>query len=377
MTSDLIVFGEDWGGLPSSTQHLVKRLRETRKILWVNSIGLRKPRLNLADSQRVLQKLRSPARKKPRSPEPPHENFTILNPLTIPAPVSAPARWLARRMLRRQLRAAIHRAGLHRPLLWMSLPTAADMVGQLDETGSVYYCGDDFSALAGVDHATAAAREAELCAKADLIITASENLQHRFPANKTQLLTHGVDYRLFSTPIERSADLPANGKPTAGFYGSLSEWFDTELMSEVARRMPHWNFVFVGRICTDLSSLASLGNVYFPGPRAHAELPGFSQHWDVSLLPFRDNAQIRACNPLKLAEYLAAGKPVVSTAFPAVEAYRPLVSITDGSEQMIAGIEISRRLARCAQHRERLRTAVSQQSWEARAARVSAWLESL
>ena len=382
MKTDLVVFGEDWGGLPSSTQHLMRHLAGERRILWVNSIGLRQPRPSLADARRALAKLSARATRTAVSR--PHtermtmpDGFRVLNPLTLPAPVSRPARALASSLLRRQLLPAIREAGLDRPVLWCSLPTAVDVAGQLGERATVYYCGDDFSALAGVDHDTVATRERELEAKADLILAASDTLHARFPATKTRLLAHGVDYPLFANPVPAASDLPDNGRPLAGFYGSLSEWLDLELLVDVARRLPHWDFVFIGAAHVDVSRLDRLDNVYRLGPRPHYELPGYSQHWDVSLLPFRDNAQIRACNPLKLTEYLAAGKPVVGTDFPALRRFEPLVSVCPDADSMVRAIEMSLEQAHDPEHQSRLRQAVANDSWQARARQVSAWLEDL
>jgi glycosyltransferase involved in cell wall biosynthesis len=377
VSSDLIVFGEDWGGLPSSTQHLMAHIARDRKILWINSIGLRKPRLNATDARRALTKLLSrPAERRTEAADT-APNFTVINPKTLPAPSNGLERLLARKLLCHQLLPAIKAARLQRPILWISLPTAADLVGELGEIATVYYCGDDFSALAGVDHVTVAAREKELNQKADLVLAASEVLATRFPKAKTRLLTHGVDYKLFSTPRERAPDLPQYGKPIAGFYGSLSEWLDIELLVATIQRMPHWNFVFIGNPSVDVSSLASLENVYLLGSRPHTELPGYSQHWDASLLPFRDNAQIRACNPLKLSEYLAAGKPIVSTPFPALNPYLSLISTARSVDEMVAAIDSCHPSVIASNIAQLQRSAVAQQSWQARAKQVNGWLEAL
>jgi glycosyltransferase involved in cell wall biosynthesis len=377
MSSDLVVFGEDWGGLPSSTQHLMGHLSDSRKILWVNSIGLRKPRLNMADCGRALQKLTSRGVRGHRGTTIPSPGFTVLSPKTIPAPSTRLARSMAAALLQNQLLRAMEKAGLHKPILWISLPTASDLVGKLGEKAAVYYCGDDFSALAGVDHLTVATREGELQHKADLIIAASERLAERFPAPKTRLLTHGVDYQLFSTPAPRATDLPDDGKPIAGFYGSISDWLDLELLEAVVKRMPHWNFVMIGKAVVDTSALRCLPNVNFLGPRLHHELPRYSQHWNASLLPFRNNAQIQACNPLKLSEYLAAGKPVVSTPFPALKPFRSLISVADSVNSMVAALEGSVSLARDGEFQEKSRSVVSSESWQSRAALVGRWLDSI
>ena len=377
MVSDLVVFGEDWGGLPSSTQHLMSCLSPGRKIIWVNSIGLRKPRFTLADCKRAWKKVTSTRLShQPKLTVSTH-NFTVVNPATIPAPSNRLERLVATKMLRNQLLPVIQKQKLYKPMLWLSLPTASDLVGKLGEHASVYYCGDDFSALAGVDHKTVSSREQELEHKADLIITASQQLAMRFPAVKTRLLTHGVDYQLFSTPAPKARDFPVGNKPVAGFYGSISEWLDIELLVKVIRRMPHWNFIFIGNTVVDTSALEAFDNVFLMGPRAHQDLPGYSQHWSTSLLPFKINAQIQACNPLKLSEYLATGKPIVSTRFPALKPYGALISVVDSVDSMVEAIENSRMLGEINSFPGILSGTVADQSWQTKARLVDQWLDSL
>ncbi|MFA0122866.1 glycosyltransferase family 1 protein, partial [Vibrio sp. 10N.261.48.A2] len=199
---DLIVFGEDFGGLPSSTQHLVRHLAKQHKVLWVNSIGLRQPKLSAKDATRAFNKLfgKTKAVTQNMFDSDGHDNITIVNLKTIPAPASKFSRKLAQQMMLHQLKPVIAELNLNAPILWTSLPTAVDLCGHLGESAVVYYCGDDFSALAGVDHKTVAKHELELIEKSDLIFAASEKLMDKFPSEKAQLLPHGVDVGLFSTP---------------------------------------------------------------------------------------------------------------------------------------------------------------------------------
>jgi glycosyltransferase involved in cell wall biosynthesis len=385
MIHDLIVFGEDWGGLPSSTQHLIRHLAKTRNVIWVNSIGLRRPVLSWRDLKRVWHKLTAGTACQygvtqiaiPQMPAPNSTYFHIVHPRTLPAPRSRIGRWLAVQLLVAQIKPKIKKANLQSPILWTSLPTAVDMAGHLDESALVYYCGDDFSALAGVDHETVTQREYELIAKADLIITASEQLTQDTPASRTQLLTHGVDYSLFSRPMERATDMPNDGRNIAGFYGSISEWLDLELLQDTISRMPNWHFVFIGKAVIDVSPLTRFDNVTLLGERPHHTLPSYSQHWTASLLPFIDNAQIQACNPLKLKEYLATGCPIISTSFPAVHAYKGLVQIANSSDAMVTALWASEHLHPLPDFSQALRNKVAKHSWSARAKQVSTWLESL
>jgi glycosyltransferase involved in cell wall biosynthesis len=253
------------------------------------------------------------------------------------------------------------------------LPTAIDVVDKLDAHALVYYCGDDFSALAGVDHEPVALMEKQLAAQADLIIVASDVLASRFPSHKTILAPHGVDYELFSAPAPRAKDLHQE-RPTAGFYGALADWIDVPMIAAAAQAMPDWDFVLIGHIQTDISALTGLSNVRLLGPRAHALLPSYSQHWTISMLPFRDNAQIRACNPLKMREYLAAGTPIVATPFAALDPYKDLVHIV---KERATFADHLRSAAADIQRNEQRRERVRNESWESRACDISAALASL
>ena len=381
MQRDLIVFGEDWGGLPSSTQHLVRHLAQQRKVLWINSIGLRQPHLGKADFCRIWRKLTSASKSsssvtaanqsKTSSKD---SNIVQLNPLTWPAPRSMFARKLSSKILQKQIQQVQNKMKLHRPILWISLPTAVDMIGKLGESAVVYYCGDDFSALAGVDHDVVGQRERELVESADLILAASDVLAKRFPSDKTHLIPHGVDYELFSQAVDRAHDLPDDGRPIAGFYGSIAEWFDLKLVQSLAKRLPEWHFVIIGKANIDISSLSKMSNVHLLGPRPHQVLPSYSQHWTASLLPFKNNDQIQACNPLKLREYLAAGRPVISTAYPAALVYQDTIAICANEDNFVAHLEQARKIT---SPQSTLQETVRGNTWEARAQQVNHLLEQL
>ena len=381
MQRDLIVFGEDWGGLPSSTQHLVRHLAQQRKVLWINSIGLRQPHLGKADFCRIWRKLTSASKSsssvtaanQPKTSSK-DSNIVQLNPLTWPAPRSMFARKLSSKILQKQIQQVQNKMKLHRPILWISLPTAVDMIGKLGESAVVYYCGDDFSALAGVDHDVVGQRERELVESADLILAASDVLAKRFPSDKTHLIPHGVDYELFSQAVDRAHDLPDDGRPIAGFYGSIAEWFDLKLVQSLAKRLPEWHFVIIGKANIDISSLSKMSNVHLLGPRPHQVLPSYSQHWTASLLPFKNNDQIQACNPLKLREYLAAGRPVISTAYPAALVYQDTIAICANEDNFVAHLEQARKIT---SPQSTLQETVRGNTWEARAQQVNHLLEQL
>jgi len=375
---DLIVFGEDFGGLPSSTQHLVSRLAHDRKVLWINSIGLRQPSLTTADIKRAAYKLlgKSKADFQPMAGSNLNPNIKVITLKTIPAPKSAFACQIAKQMMLRQLRPILAKEKLSNPILWSSLPTAADLCGELNEAAVVYYCGDDFDSLAGVDHHAVHQHEKKLANKADLIFAASENIKAKFPAFKTQLLPHGVDVELFSTPAPRAHDLPKGTRPIAGFYGSLSDWLDYELITSLSATLSDWDFVFIGPNEKSKLALPQRENVFYLGARAHHLLPQYSQHWDISLLPFKPNPQIQACSPLKLMEYLAANSPIVASDFPALARYRSHVHVANSAEQMACAMRSIQAKNGTGQARE-THSLVSQESWDNRSQFVHWMLELL
>ena len=371
--ADLIVFGEDWGGLPSSTQHLIGHLMQEHRVIWINSIGMRSPRPSWHDLKRIGQKIRNMLTFTRQTQASHGPAPIIINPKVLPFHHCKLVRQINKRLLLKDINKAIAQHGFDQIILWLSLPTAVDMVGSLNEQASIYYCGDDFAGLDGVDHATVAPLEQELAEKVDLILVVSKILARKFTNPNTIILPHGVDYPLFSTPAERPDDLPGGG-PIAGFYGSISPWLDTDLLAQSAIAMPSWQFVFIGAIKTDVSSLQALPNVHFLGPRPHHLLPSYVQHWDVAMLPFRNNRQIEACNPLKLREYLASGTPIAATAFPAVREYDNLVAIQAHREPF------SRVILRAEQQQQakNLRQeTVATESWQHRAAELGALINHL
>jgi glycosyltransferase involved in cell wall biosynthesis len=368
MSRPLIVFGEDWGRHPSSTQHLISRLAKNRDIIWINSIGLRRPRFNASDLGRVFNKLSRMMSASQKTTEhhtlPPR--MSIISPRAISWPGNAFAATFNRFSISRQIKAELARRDLKNPIIWTSLPSAIDGIEAFPNAPILYYCGDDFGALEGVDHAPIKSMETKLASKADIILAASDVLAKRFSGAKTILMPHGVDLDLFQMPQARPDDLAKTNK-IAGFYGSLSSWIDGEAIAKTAQAMPEWTFVLIGAIRTDVSCLTALTNVKFLGEKPHHELPAYVQHWNVSLLPFKNTPQIQACNPLKLREYLSVGTPIVSTYFQALEPYSDLIEIAEYGGDYRGQIA---KAARDVERNDYRRASVAHESWDQRAADI-------
>ncbi len=399
----LIVFGEDWGAHPSSTQHLVKVLGQTRPVIWLNSIGLRKPKLTCHDLVRLFNKVKSfivnqPTNTKENNKAKDGHNtdnntnshFIIINPLVIPCANSWFSLKLSKVILKWQLKLACKKIAITDPIIWSSLPTSVDYLTLFGKAPCVYYCGDDFNSLTGVDHQFVSQKEKELVEKSSYIFTASEKMLDKFPSNKAVNIPHGVNFSLFSQKIKNTPyDLP-QGKPIAGFYGSISAWLDQDLLVQTIKALPHWHFVFIGKVDCNVDKLQQFSTVYFLGSRPHNDLPKYIQNWNVAMLPFLNNKQIQMCNPLKLREYIASGTPVVTTDFNALKGYRKHLHIANETTPfyqaiLLANAEIAPTvnfdnlenmsdLLNITQVKKNRKASVINDSWESRAMDVQRYL---
>ena len=331
-----IVFAEDWGSHPSSTQHLFHELAQRHEIHWVNSIGMRKPRLRLHDIKRVFDKVLQVFK-----PTKTQSLTTPKNMVVYKLPILP---WHDNRFVRsinKRIYAHFFKEhGDSTPVVyWLSVPTAHYLVKKQPQDKVIYYCGDDFSALAGVDAQLVAPFEKQLIATADLIYVISDFLMAKMPANKAKMLSHGVSVELFSESTTKADEIKAFNAPVIGFYGSINAWLDIDLLEALAAARPDYQLVLIGHIVTNIERLLSFKNVTHIPAVSHERLASFSAHWSVSILPFVINDQIRACDPLKLKEYLAAGKPIVTTNFPAVERYASHLFIADTTQQFISHLD--------------------------------------
>jgi glycosyltransferase involved in cell wall biosynthesis len=278
--------------------------------------------------------------------------------------------------------------GFAKPLLWIHDIDAARVVQRLDPWVSIYWVTDDhptgpaFRANRINRVAAMRARERELLRSVDLVLTTAAELRDAkasFNSN-CHCVPHGVDIYHFA----RAANLetrpaPPFGairRPIIGFVGQINERLDRELIRLVARAHPEWSIVFVGPILRglDVGSLEALQNVHFLGPADLERLPEFLKPMDVCTVPFLVNEHTRTMNPLKVLEYLAAGKPVVSTPLPALRAYGSHVALANGPEAFAAAVD--RALAEDGEAPRRSRAEFAgRYSWESRLEEICELIE--
>jgi glycosyltransferase involved in cell wall biosynthesis len=369
----IIYFGNDWfAENRTSSHHVARRLARQFPLLYVASPGMRAPQMTGRDLRKLFHRL-GQVLEQPRQVE---KNLWVCTVPQIPFRNLPAVAWLNRRFGRWAIRRAMRALPFERSISWFVLPHPGFLAGQLGEEYIVYYCIDDYAAHPHMDREEIQRMDEELTRRADQVFVASPRLleRKRAAAPTATFSPHGVDAEMFrrvSDPATQVAAGAANLRhPVIGFFGVLGEWIDMDLLEYLGSMHPDWTFLIVGRVAADVSQLRKLGNFVFPGPQPYQSLPGWAKAFDVAIIPYQiGNEQILNANPLKLREYLATGKPVVSVPTPEVDRFAHCVRIgatkeefLNQVEQALAGDTVEQRQARW--------EAVKDQSWEARVQEV-------
>jgi glycosyltransferase involved in cell wall biosynthesis len=178
------------------------------------------------------------------------------------------------------------------------------------------------------------------------------------------LARNGVDYNFYLERCQPNSLLAGMEHPIVGYYGAIADWFDLQLMIYVARNRPAYSFVLLGGIFdVDVSELERLPNVRLLGQQHYETMPQYLYHFDACLIPFKTNLTTAATDPVKVYEYLSAGKPVVSVALSELEQYRDLLYIARDRDDFLA--QLDRALAEDdPQIIEQRRSFAMQNTWE-------------
>jgi len=235
----------------------------------------------------------------------------------------------------------------------------------------VYDCMDKHAGFS-TNAPTMLAEEERLTREADLVVTTARSLQEEQSRlnSRCALVPNATDFEHFSVNWgDAPPELAAVARPIIGYYGAISEWFDTALLAEVAESRPAWSFVLIGRTFgADTRRFDGLPNVQLIEEQPYEALPRYLNAFDVCVIPFRLNALTESTNPVKFYEFLSAGKPVVSVPLPELAPYEAdgLVAFARSSDEFIEQIEDALRGDSAVQHQTRQNFAL-QHTWRARA----------
>jgi UDP-galactopyranose mutase len=351
----------EWSSVRQRPQQLASRLARHFDVRYVEPVGLRSARLS--DLGRMV-----------RSAKPPREQpapLPVIRPRYLPILGYGAIDRANRRWLLRQLSGQFDFDG-DRWILWLSTPSllAEALLENASPSLVVYDCMDRYAAF----HRGAASEriertEAAIVRRADLVFASSPSLAERLDRwHEVVLVPNGVETGAFARGRGARAPWKTPG-PVVGFYGTLGDWLDFDLLTDLAKRRPGWSFVFAGpQASRQFDRLRELANVHYLGVVGYDELARHAAWFDVGLVPFRLNGLTRYVQPIKALEYLAIGLPVVSAPLPDLADYSSVIRFAKSTDEWLAAIEASLPgEARSEAAVMRRREAVAADDWDNRA----------
>jgi glycosyltransferase involved in cell wall biosynthesis len=374
---DVVILSSiDWGSLWQGPQEIAVRLgRAGRKVLYVENTGVRTPRLS--DARRVAARLARWGRTVGTGQPEIAPNVWLCSPLMLPPFGPAWQRALNRRVFVPRVVQTARALGIGRVQIWTFLPTdtALDVIDGFGAAceSLVYNCGADFTQLTP-DHGKLQAIEREVVQRSTAVFTNCELLARRFsPIHpRVRALPGGVSLEAFplDPPGDPPQELRALPRPIIGYVGGLHRHLAMDLLVAMARARPHWSWVYVGPHQTDVGPLAALSNVHRPRPRPHHDLARYIHQFDACTIPYARSVYTDTVVPMKLNEYLAMGKAVVSTDLPALadapEVMEAIWTSPPAELRFLAAIEAALLAGQADGARTRRRALAEAASWEVR-----------
>jgi UDP-galactopyranose mutase len=259
-------------------------------------------------------------------------------------------------------------------ILWYYTPTALTFTRHIEPLCVVYDCMDELSGFKGANP-NLRQLEAELLARADVVFTGGRSLYEAKRAFHSNIhaCPSSIDVEHFAQARLQSSD-PVDQVPIAhprlGFFGVIDERMDCDLLAGIADARPEWQLILIGPVAKiDEAILPRRRNIHYLGPKEYKQLPAYIAGWDAALLLFAHNESTRFISPTKTPEYLAAGKPVISTSIlDVVSPYGEmgLVRIADDVSGFVAAAESAlNEEAKSSEWLDRVDAFLSEDSWDA------------
>jgi glycosyltransferase involved in cell wall biosynthesis len=349
LTRDVVVFSTaDWDHpFWTNKQHVTLGLaNEGFRVLYVETIGLRRPTIQKRDLLRMGRRMLKGVRGLTRV----HERIWVYSPLVIPFHENKAVEALNHAILVTYLRLITTLIGFNRPILWTYNPATMELVQRLRRSMLIYHCVDDLSAAPGMPSRKIRSAEETLLNIADLIFATSRALFRRCTESapgKTHYFPNVADYDHFSTAMDPGPipqDLASIARPRIGFIGAISSYkVNFDLISAVAEERREWNWVLIGQVgegqpTTSVDKLKKK-NIHILGQRDYRVLPSYLRGFDVAALPCQRNDYTHSMFPMKFFEYLAAGKPVVATPLDALSDYSHAFYVADSAQEFIEAVD--------------------------------------
>ena len=374
----------NWDRLPLVMHHMMKRLSENNRILFVDpAIALTTFFIHPRSSRFLLQKIRFWLKGIKKVTESLYVYY--------PPPLFLQFGHLAinDRFNQHYLGHAINRFAkqldFNSPILWLYDPYAVKPDGLFDEKLICYDCNDDISSFANLSYKknNMLALEEELVKKAHLVFATSKNLYHAKKESNpnTYYFPSGVDFEQFHKALLHSCKIPDDvkyfTKPIIGFVGAITNYrINWEWIQSMSISRPEWTIVFIGpRLESPPDEILQQENIHFLGSKDTGSLAGYLKAFDVCIIPYKGETFLKSCQPTKTFEYLAAGKPVVSSYIPELEDYMMVVRLSKNENEFIANIDAALEEGKKQEFVQRCLETAKGNTWENRVEKISELIE--
>lgn len=393
----ILISSIEWDFNWQGHQEIATRLaRAGNRVLYVENMGVRAP--GLRDARRVAQRFSHWAGSlidggvRQVAPD-----LYVCSPLILPPFGGRLRHQFNRRFLLPMLLRVVRNLDFDPSVVWTFLPTdtVASFVRMIRGPRGVvvYYCIADFAELTP-NREDILRSEREIIELSDLVFAQGPHLAEHcsLPGKRPEIFPFGVNIDRFSRHAQgeaaRDGAAGANGngptlkglpRPVIGYVGGIHKFFDVEMMAAMARARPHWSFLLVGPLQTSPGELKRLPNVHLAGQKPHEELPDYIRGFDVGIVPYLFNTYTATVVPTKINEYLAMGKPVVSTDLPEVSNFNGehgvIITSPNRAREFVASIERALLTSGEESVITRRREVAALNDWEARYERMSLLIE--
>jgi glycosyltransferase involved in cell wall biosynthesis len=344
----VILSTADWDNpFWTNKQHVaVSLFKLGYRVLYIDSLGLRKPSASTSDVGRIKRRLK----KAFKAPKEVQANIWVWSPIILPFQQYLMVRLINKAIFSRWLKFWLWKLDFSGDLLWTYNPLSTRLLNCDGFKNLVYHCVDEIKAQPGMPVDILTVADNELSRKANVIFATSPNLyESRKILNKnTYYFSNVADFNHFNQATLDSIVIPADiaeiPSPIAGFIGAVSGYkLDFELIEFVAKKCPNISFVFIGKVgegdpWTNIDKISALKNVYFLGPKKYSTLPAYLKAMTITLLPNHINEYTDSMFPMKFFEYLSTGKPVVSVNLKAIQEHREFCYLSIDYEEFAENV---------------------------------------
>ena len=247
----------------------------------------------------------------------------------------------------KQVKKQMRKLDLRNVITWFSHPSYESIAGKFGEKMIWYDCTDDWSKMPAITKHTARIFERqqdEIIRKANIVTVVSQDLLDKAKKinRNSYLIQNGVDFEFYSNAMNKNNSMPEDLKgvlrPILGYVGSIwADRLDFNLVKYIAEKKKNWSLVFIGPITvgSDLGNIRKFKNVHFLGKKSYQELPKYMTNFDICIIPHKKNELTESMNPIKLYEYFAIGKPIISTDIAGVRKYNDVIEIAQSYEEFV------------------------------------------